>query len=195
MLNSHIILKKILRDNPIVPYLGKMGHVPMKAYPNGRHLYRCPMPDHNEKKPSFVVYTNDEYENFYCFGCGSKHNIVHLMSRLEAISYREALRIIGSGAGVVITDYFEEALRSLDQEYVNQDERDTSKWMSIVASKCRRHLNMTRFAGSELRVVDFAYKQIDDALVDLDFDRVVTVSQDIKNLLNKRMQKIQELRG
>ena len=47
----------------------KKGHFPVKNLTGGRLSYLCPLPWHAESKPSFVVWTNSEYENFYCFGC------------------------------------------------------------------------------------------------------------------------------
>lgn len=56
----------------------------------------CPF--HGENTPSFSV--NDEGGFFHCFGCGVGGNVFTFLTRLEGISFPEAVRRLAAKAGV-----------------------------------------------------------------------------------------------
>ena len=63
------VIEHILKKKSIVEYLEKKGYQPFKQLTGGKLSYLCPLPGHTETRPSFFVWTNSEFENFYCFGC------------------------------------------------------------------------------------------------------------------------------
>jgi len=194
MFNSSIVLKTILRQNSIVEYLERKGYFPIKTYPTGRLTYRCPLPDHNEKKPSFNVYTNDEYENFYCFGCGAKHNIIHLDSFLEGISYRESLSKFGHGLDLEQLDYLWYALEELDKKtYVPVDIEDLGLDLIELTSMCRTYLEKTDQTESEQCIINKIYQQIDDDLFNFCFDSLKETVIRVPVRLVQRQMKLSQL--
>ena len=60
------------------------------------HVGLCPF--HPEKTPSFTV--SPEKGFFYCFGCKAGGNVVHFISKIEGLSYMEALKQLADEAGV-----------------------------------------------------------------------------------------------
>lgn len=56
----------------------------------------CPF--HNEKTPSFTVYTDSQ--SFYCFGCGAGGDIITFMRRIENLDYVEAVKLLAERAGM-----------------------------------------------------------------------------------------------
>src|SRR5690606_36130738 len=60
----------------------------------------CPF--HNEKTPSFSV--NPSLAIFKCFGCGEGGNVFQFISKIEHISYPEAVRMLAERAGIPIPD-------------------------------------------------------------------------------------------
>jgi len=56
----------------------------------------CPF--HNEKTPSFTVYT--ENQSFYCFGCGAGGDAVTFMRRAENLDYVEAVKQLAQHVGM-----------------------------------------------------------------------------------------------
>lgn len=60
----------------------------------------CPF--HNEKTPSFSV--NPSLGIFKCFGCGEGGNVFQFISKIEHISYPEAVRMLAERAGIPIPD-------------------------------------------------------------------------------------------
>lgn len=74
----------------------------------------CPF--HNEKTPSFQVYTNDN--SFYCFGCGVGGNAITFVRQIEHLDYEGAIEFLAKRAGItVVRD---------DDKYV-QDNRGVKK--------------------------------------------------------------------
>lgn len=50
----------------------------------------CPF--HEEKTPSFVVYTNDNH--FYCFGCHEYGDVITFIRKLEKLTFKQAVRVL-----------------------------------------------------------------------------------------------------
>ena len=192
MFNSHVVLKMILKQNPVIPYLESKGHYPVKTYPTGRSLYRCPMPDHSEKKPSFVVYTTGEYENFYCFGCGAKHNIIHLMCRLEGIRYREALNQLGHGLSLLQVDRLLEAMVELDKLFTPNEAQEIGYDLITLTRACRRYLERVDYMTSEVAVVEKVYDTIDDDITDFAFESLQETIKRVPKLLKRRGEQLME---
>ncbi len=56
----------------------------------------CPF--HNEKTPSFTVYSDSQ--SFYCFGCGAGGEIVTFVRRIENLDFIEAVKSLAQKAGL-----------------------------------------------------------------------------------------------
>lgn len=64
------------------------------------YLGLCPF--HNEKTPSFTVSPEKKIAN--CFGCGSGGNIFQILSKLENISYNQAIVKLGNRLGLELEE-------------------------------------------------------------------------------------------
>lgn len=60
----------------------------------------CPF--HNEKTPSFHVYT--ENHTFYCFGCGAGGDVITFIRRIENLDYMESIRFLADRAGLQVPE-------------------------------------------------------------------------------------------
>ena len=56
----------------------------------------CPF--HNEKTPSFTIYTDSQ--SFYCFGCGAGGDAITFVRRIENLDYVEAVKVLAERAGM-----------------------------------------------------------------------------------------------
>lgn len=56
----------------------------------------CPF--HNEKTPSFNIYT--ENGSFYCFGCGVGGDVISFIMRIENLDYVDAVKFLAQRAGL-----------------------------------------------------------------------------------------------
>ncbi len=63
-----------------------------KLEPTGKG-FKCLCPLHNEKTPSFHIYT--DMNAFYCFGCGASGNAITFLMQKEGYSYIDAVRKLG----------------------------------------------------------------------------------------------------
>lgn len=60
----------------------------------------CPF--HNEKTPSFHVYT--ENNTFYCFGCGAGGDVITFIRQIENLDYWEAVRFLADRVGLAMPE-------------------------------------------------------------------------------------------
>jgi DNA primase len=84
----------------------------VKLRKTGRnHVGLCPF--HPEKTPSFTVSPDKGF--FYCFGCKAGGNVVHFLSKIEGLTYMEALKQLADEAGVEFGEIKHKP--KLDKEY------------------------------------------------------------------------------
>lgn len=90
---SDDLIDEIRNRNDIVDVISQ--YVVLKR--SGRNFFGlCPF--HKEKSPSFSV--SPDKQIFHCFGCGVGGNVFHFVSKIENISFREALETLAEKAGV-----------------------------------------------------------------------------------------------
>lgn len=73
-----------IKTIPIKDIIG----VAMTNQSKNRAFFPCPL--HNEKKPSFVWYKNDN--SFYCFGCAAGGSVIDLYMKLYSVSVGDAIK-------------------------------------------------------------------------------------------------------
>ncbi|MCO5174038.1 MAG: DNA primase [Trueperaceae bacterium] len=69
--------------------------------PAGRGQLKGLCPFHGEKTPSFHVHVDRGY--FYCFGCHAKGDVFDFVMRTQALTFTDALRLLGERAGVAVS--------------------------------------------------------------------------------------------
>lgn len=84
---SDELIDEIRRSNDIVDVISQ--YVNLKR--SGRNFFGlCPF--HNEKSPSFSV--SPDKQIFHCFGCGVGGDVFRFVSKIENISFREAVETL-----------------------------------------------------------------------------------------------------
>ena len=92
---SDDIIEEIISSNDIVDVVSQ--YVTLKR--SGRNfLGLCPF--HKEKTPSFSV--SPDKQIFHCFGCGVGGNVIHFVSKIESINFRESLEMLADKAGITL---------------------------------------------------------------------------------------------
>lgn len=187
------IIWHILQNKKITDYLEKKGHFPVKQLGQYRLSYLCPFPDHKETKPSFVVWTNSEYENFRCFGCTRNWHIIHLVSELEGISFRKAVDILSAGLEISLEDDIESQIELFDKQYSQSQPYNTelAVSMSAIASLGRLYLKSVPGKPSEKKMIDSIYESVDKDLLKYRFDLIDETAESMKRLLPLRREKIE----
>lgn len=116
-MHSKTLINHILANKKITDYLAKKGIVPIGSTSVGRLKYRCPIHE-GDNDPSFMVYTDSgPYENYFCFGCKSHNNIIHLYCALEKVSFGEALKILSDGLEIDINAELNESIKEIEQDH------------------------------------------------------------------------------
>ena len=92
---SDDIIEEIISRNDIVDVISQ--YVTLKR--SGRNfLGLCPF--HKEKTPSFSV--SPDKQIFHCFGCGVGGNVVHFVSKIENLNFKESLEMLADKAGMAL---------------------------------------------------------------------------------------------
>ena len=82
---SEAIIDEVRQANDIVDVIGQYVHLKR----SGRNYFGlCPF--HNEKSPSFSV--SPDKQIFHCFCCGVGGNVFSFISKIENISFIEAVQ-------------------------------------------------------------------------------------------------------
>ena len=103
---SEELIEEIRNNNDIVDVISQ--YVILKR--SGRNFFGlCPF--HKEKSPSFSV--SPDKQIFHCFGCGVGGNVIHFVSKIENLDFRETLELLANRANI--------QLPTLDNNY--QDNR------------------------------------------------------------------------
>ncbi len=90
---SDELIDEIRSSNDIVDTISQ--YVTLKR--SGRNFFGlCPF--HKEKSPSFSV--SPDKQIFHCFGCGVGGNVIHFVSKIENLDFRETLEFLAEKSGI-----------------------------------------------------------------------------------------------
>ena len=90
---SEELIEEIRNSNDIVDVISQ--YVILKR--SGRNFFGlCPF--HKEKSPSFSV--SPDKQIFHCFGCGVGGNVIHFVSKIENLDFRETLELLANRANI-----------------------------------------------------------------------------------------------
>ena len=92
---SDELIDDIKNSNDIVDIISQ--YVILKR--SGRNFFGlCPF--HKEKTPSFSV--SPDKQIFHCFGCGAGGNVIHFISKIENVDFRDSLEILAERVGITL---------------------------------------------------------------------------------------------
>lgn len=90
---SEELIEEIRTSNDIVDVIAS--YVTLKR--SGRNFFGlCPF--HKEKSPSFAV--SPDKQIFHCFGCGAGGNVIHFISKIEGLDFKDTLEVLASRANI-----------------------------------------------------------------------------------------------
>lgn len=175
-------------------YLEKKGHQPIKYLTGGKISYVCPLPGHNETKPSFIVWTNAEYENFHCFGCGSGHSIIQLVSLMEGFGFKETVKKLSDGMEISAEEDVKYELKKLGKELYYRHENEFAQAAMSLGNQCRCYLESVNNDSVECELVDKFWKIIDSYISGCEFDKLEESLMYLSVVLEKRRQKVDAMK-
>ena len=90
------------------------------------HTCKGLCPFHNEKSPSFTVYS--ENQNFYCFGCGAGGDVITFIRKIENLDYIDSVKYLAQQAGLEIPEEQADKNTSIIRERVLAVNRETARF-------------------------------------------------------------------
>lgn len=92
---SDELIEEIRANNDIVDVISK--YVTLKR--SGRNFFGlCPF--HKEKSPSFAV--SPDKQIFHCFGCGAGGNVIHFISKIEGLNFKDTIELLANRANITL---------------------------------------------------------------------------------------------
>ncbi len=90
---SEELIEEIRSNNDIVDVISS--YITLKR--SGRNYFGlCPF--HKEKSPSFAV--SPDKQIFHCFGCGAGGNVIHFVSKIEGLDFKDTLEVLANRIGM-----------------------------------------------------------------------------------------------
>ena len=151
-------ISQILKENKITDFLSDRGIASSKSYAD-KILYCCPLHE-GDNDPSFFVYINKEHQSYYCFGCNSGYNVLNLLSEIDNISIRQAIRILGKGISVK-EDLLERDLKRMESKKQNEDIEDA---VLKINRNCHAHLKEVNWDKEQFVFFEKIFEKIDRSI-------------------------------
>ena len=110
---SDELIEEIKNSNDIVDIISQ--YVILKR--SGRNYFGlCPF--HKEKTPSFSV--SPDRQIFHCFGCGAGGNVIHFISKIENVDFKESMQILADRVNIKLptTDSIEDSKKQILKDKV-----------------------------------------------------------------------------
>lgn len=106
----------------------------------------CPF--HNEKTPSFTIYTDSQ--SFYCFGCGAGGDAITFVRRIENLDYVEAVKVLAERAGMKMPeDGYDDSLAKHRQRILAAN-REAAKFFHATMMSAEGKIGLNYFLGRGL---------------------------------------------
>lgn len=168
-------IKKILEKIKITDFLENRNISPARSF-NNKLLYHCPLHS-GDNDPSFIVYLNDIYENFYCYGCHTGGNVINLISEINKKSIKQVIRELAKNLNIKEENILDAEIEKLEKEIVN---RNSIEELSLKLSRCcYNYFETVNFNKEEMIFFEKVFEKIDTIIHSNDIDRL----QEIYNFL------------
>lgn len=106
----------------------------------------CPF--HNEKTPSFTIYTDSQ--SFFCFGCGAGGDAITFIRRIENLDYVEAVKVLAERAGMKMPeDGYDDSLAKHRQRILAAN-REAAKFFHSTMMSQKGKIGLDYFIGRGL---------------------------------------------
>ena len=166
MKEPSIYAKAIFKERKITEYLAKKGIFPSREHGN-RKMYICPVHE-GDSAPSMTVFTDSEYENYYCFACHSGTTIINLVADMEKIDTRQSFKMLVRGLDISSKDVMSDCLLNHDKFIEDGNYEDLASIADVeeislkISVECYNFLkNQTDFDSNELEFFETVLKKID----------------------------------
>jgi len=162
------VISAILKEKKITDLLESRGIFPEREG-NDRLSYLCPIHD-GDSAPSFMVFTDGEYQRYKCFGCHSGSDIINLVCALDNISIKQAIRVLIEGVDIVQEDMTDSLIDDIIKGKL-EESKEIERYMLLSGSSCRAHLRRYN-EDAEIEFFIHIYETMDKVIRDNDIKSV-----------------------
>jgi hypothetical protein len=188
----------ILKEKKITTYLMDNGIIPSREF-GDKMVYSCPL-HAGDKDPSFTVYLNSEYENYFCYGCKSGGNIINLISNFEKISVKKVVRNLIVGMDIDVVDVVDSIVGSLEKgiEMVGRGrtayaDNMVEEIVLKINRNCYRFLQNVNFDKEEVSFFDDIFYKVDEVFHSRDIEALEKMCLFLSEVgIPERMNKYEE---
>ena len=149
----------ILEQRKITDYLDQKG-ITSKRQSGDKMMFCCPLHS-GDNDPSFVVYLNSQYENYYCYGCHSGGSIINLVSDIEKISIKKAIAKLASGLNIKSVDILDSVIEQLKENKRFDNNNNLEILFLKINKACYNYIRSVNYDKDEICFFEEVYKKID----------------------------------
>lgn len=181
-------IKYILEKNTIIDILKSRNIYPAQQR-GDKIMYHCPLHE-GDNDPSFIVYLNSTFQNYYCFGCKKGGNVINLLSDLDKIDLKQTTKKLLNDSDIkanINDDLLDSLIDSLEKININNiDDNDLHNLYFLINKLYYNYLVEVNFDNKEINFFDNLYKKVDIVYKQKKYD----VLKDMYDyLLNKGLKK------
>ena len=164
---SEELIDDIRNSNDIVDVISQ--YVILKR--SGRNFFGlCPF--HKEKTPSFSV--SPDKQIFHCFGCGAGGNVIHFISKIENVDFKESIEMLAEKAGITLPtlensgdakkQYIKEKVYEINKEAANYYHETLYK---DISKQAQEYVKNRKLDNKTLKAYTIGYAPINSNLYKL----------------------------
>jgi|TARA_Y100000310_G_scaffold183047_1_gene183140 DNA primase len=176
--NKPDYIQEILKQISIVELLANHGIQPARSYAD-KCVYHCPLPDHDDSTPSFVVFLDGDFQRFHCFGCQSFGDCINLSCLLDKVSLRTGICKLLDDFGIDID------ISTVSEDYLN-DLVKTDNYVAngidlniLISRVCYDHLKNVGFESKEVEKVEKKLAEVDEAVRSMDMGKLKKLHENL----------------
>ena len=158
----------IFEERKITDLLEDRGIILARQQP-GKLIYHCPLHT-GDNDPSFIVYTDKQYQNYFCYGCHSGGNVINLLSALDNIPLREAVKKLIKGIDIDEVDVIDSLISAIEEGTIIDHDDSIEELILMINHVCKKHFEELDLDKKELEDFDILFFEIDKLMVTRDID-------------------------
>lgn len=168
----------ILKKKKITDLLESRSIFPAKNLGN-KLVYRCPL-HQGDNEPSFTVYLDSEFQNYFCYGCKKGGNVINLLSALDGTPIRKSVSNLIKGIDINELDVINSLIVALENGSI-VDNNDDIEILSFRLNRfCYNYLSNVNFDQREVEFIDTIFRKVDKLIRARDLDTLMMVENFIE---------------
>lgn len=179
------VTNEILKARKITDYLASKGIQPVGHEVNGKFRYKCPL-HKGDNTPSFMVYTNGEFENYFCYGCKSKYTIIHLYKALEQVGIKEAITALSNGLNLNIDSEIDYIIREIENDLSISNMFSPVDLNILISRQIYDFLKMVEDNPEDVDRCEKIFQIVDEMLEKAEMDNLYSTYESLLDVLVER---------